>query len=561
MGVSRLKFELLDSPSQQQGVDPVHSEGNRLDEMVGLRSEAPRTSGEVMAVESSVMSEFVWPAGEPARSLPVTAEHVAANGWQGEIRVEPRSRPKARAKSENSLMDGNLLRDLASGLEYLNQELRDSDSELEQMKARAALLEQNGTMLEQNARKWQNEHESTRRELLDLRFALDNTRTEARSQQEAWESEQDGLKNLLKNIGAEMADLQAARNQLAEVASQQQRALVLSLELVRRLEEARPQAAEAGENQSAGHLDNSDAERAALHAELAESRSHLEGVVRQSARLQAEFDLRSAQEKARSEFLEDELAQLRGQLTALQDGHESQRRLVVSERQAREAAQQHALEAAEQKSALVRSLQEELTQLRSELSASAEGKARVEGLESVAVQERARAEFFENELAKLRSELVAPPEIEALRAKLEAESVERGVLERELASLRAAIDEGAIPSNGSAASPFVRNEMLKNIESERDRALQQVQAYEAEVTLQTAEVESRGAIITALETALEEQNSSLRSLEERFLAYAEQVQSLQLEQLEMPRGGGRRRNWFGSLFFPSRVPSKTGSFR
>ena len=88
---------------------------------------------------------------------------------------------------------------------------------------------------------------------------------------------------------------------------------------------------------------------------------------------------------------------------------------------------------------------------------------------------------------------------------------------------------------GSNAEP----QQSKAFEVEKGHLLQRLQDTEAEVTLQNAEVESRGAIIVALESALEEQTTSLRTLEERFLAYAEQVQALQLQRLEMPTNSTR----------------------
>ena len=63
---------------------------------------------------------------------------------------------------------------------------------------------------------------------------------------------------------------------------------------------------------------------------------------------------------------------------------------------------------------------------------------------------------------------------------------------------------------------------------------QKLRDAEVEIALQNAEVNNRGAVITALENALEEQNTSLRTLEERFLAYAEQVQALQIQRLSTP---------------------------
>jgi len=323
----------------------------------------------------------------------------------------PQKTQTLRASIMPAVLDPSLLHDLAEGLEFLNRQLDDAESEL--VRSRQQTL-----ILEQDARRW--ESESTR-----LR------------------SEADEARQTLDEITQEMAEVRVSNTHLEKLVGEQQRALVLSLELLKRLKE-----------ESEAQPSSNSEETAALLAAK-----------------------------------DQEIANLK--------------RLVVA--------------------------------------AGEEGTRVDEALAHV----RAEHQSAQSQIEALQSELAtAEAELAASRSQLESRTSEFSKLREELNRLEAL----PRPETQPDADLTLR---LAELKEERIRTAQKLQDAEAEITLQNAEVESRGAIIIALENTLEEQTASLRTLEERFLAYAEQVQTIQIQRLETPQLNPRNiASTFAKIFSP-----------
>ena len=323
-----------------------------------------------------------------------------------------------------SVLDPSLLHDLAEGLEFLHRQLDDSESDLERSHERSLAFEQDARRWEQEAARLREDASSTRRSLDQLRLEFEHSREGALEQHQT-----------VERIAAELAELRAARAHLEELAAEQQRALVLSLELLKRVNGAEP-------NDQSAAIAEKDREIAGL-------KRLIEAAGEEGTRIGNELAVAQALTSAGAE----------------QD-------LAVDQ------ASRQALESA----------QAEIDTLRSELAGA--------------------------------------------QVDLESSRTELGLARAAFAADRKAF-ESLKPVEGMEASAD------QNSVEERARINQKLLDAEAEIALQNAEVDSRGAVIIALESALEEQNASLRTLEERFLAYAEQVQSLQLERLEMPVRGAK----------------------
>ena len=337
-----------------------------------------------------------------------------------------------------SVFDPSLLNDLAEGLEFLHRQLDDSDSDLERAQEQSRAFESDARRWEAEATRMRVESEDTRQVLDQLRKEFDQARDGSRQSQE-----------VVDRLVEEVAEMRSARIHLETLAAEQQRALVVSLELLKRL--------------------NSDPP-VAPHEDTLELRRLVELAVQQ--RVQTD----------------KELADVRSGLEArTQEWEQAQSEILF--------------------------------------------------LRTVAVDVQAELESAKSEFASTRVEL------EACQAALQSTKAE---LELSKASLSATLESLDTANAGTTAAQEdlkrlheggganVEPQQSKAFEVEKGLLLQRLQDTEAEVTLQNAEVESRGAIIVALESALEEQTTSLRTLEERFLAYAEQVQALQLQRLEMP---------------------------
>jgi chromosome segregation ATPase len=397
----------------------------------------------------------------------MTTPHLPTLGHQnGHDWPHKASTPKSSFMP--AVLDPTLLHDLAEGLEFLNRQLDDAETELDRSREQSLAFEQ-------DARRWEKEAARLRKEADELRQDAEEIRKEAIEARKDSEETREALARLrlefeagqaaalqqrqqVERVVAEMAEVRDAHTHLEELAAEQQRALVLSLELLRRVNEQAPPAAEPDL-----------AALAAKDEEIAELKGIIAGAGEEGSRLDEEL----ASAKAEQESSRTRIADLESELASF--------------RKEREAAE-----------AKAEALRAELASFRNEREAA-----------------EAKAEALRAELASFRNER------EAAEAKAEA-------LRAELASFRNEREAAGAGADETLAR------RVKELEQYKIEAAHKLQAAETEIALQNAEVESRGAIISALENALEEQNSSLRGLEERFLAYAEQVQSLQLQRLQMP---------------------------
>ena len=401
MTTSRLKFELIDS------VESIGSANCRSPDVV-----APtRQSADMIKDQLAQFSESVSRESDVLRP------------------------------TLSSVLDSSLLRDLAEGLEFLHHKMDDSESELERSREQSHSFEQDARRWEQKSAHLQQETEDTRAALAQLRLEFEESRERSHQQNAA-----------VERIVEEMADLRAARSQLENLAAEQQRALVLSLELLKRVDVAE-HLEKPGKDPSAALPETTTNEIADLKCLLAAADQRCSQVDGELAEVRAHFhtaQMESTALRSDLEMIEVELGQKVAELS---------------------------------------SVKADLTDF------------------------KAKFESGETELRLAREELNQLPDIEP-RTELEAQ---------------------------------------RDAQGENVRILKNLADAEAEIALQNAEVDSRGAVILALENALEEQNTSLRALEERFLTYAEQVQSLQVERLPKAarnRGGIAWR--FSKLFSPPR---------
>lgn len=408
MTTSRLKFELIDS------VESIGLENCRSPDVAAPTLNGSRHSGDVMKDQLAQFSESVSRQSDALRPTLIS-----------------------------SVLDSSLLRDLAEGLEFLHHQMDVSESELERSREQSHSIEQDARRWGQESARLQQETEDTRAALVQLRLEFEESRESSHEQTAA-----------VERIVEEMADLRAARSQLENLAAEQQRALVLSLELLKRVDVAERL---EGPDQTAPELSETTSEIADLKCRLAAADQRCIQVDGELAEVRAQFHL--------------------GQM--------------------------------------------ESTALRSDL------------------------DMAHAELAKRVAELCSvKADLTDFKAKFESGEAELRLAREELNQL---VD----------IKPRTEPEAQRDAQGENARISKILVDAEAEIALQNAEVDSRGAIILALENALEEQNTSLRALEERFLTYAEQVQSLQLERLPKTarnRGGIAWR--FSKLFSP---PRKKGS--
>jgi chromosome segregation ATPase len=135
-------------------------------------------------------------------------------------------------------------------------------------------------------------------------------------------------------------------------------------------------------------------------------------------------------------------------------------------------------------------------------------------------------------------------------------------LEKDLADLRTRVDQIAPPSPVSP-SPALSNQIedlrrqlaerdlelerfrrnspeasMRILEEQRDQARQEAAASRADLGIQAAELETKDALIATLERALETQQQSLRTLEERFAEYAARLQDIRFERMQSASPGG-----------------------
>lgn len=419
MTSSRLKFELIDGLDSNLASPIAIS-----DRAIGDRASSDR-------------EKYRRPSNMTTSEFESATNHSGAIDWS-------RRANSLRSSVVPSVFDPTLLHDLAEGLELLQRQLDDSESELEQSREISRAFEL-------DARRWEGEATRLREESAQTRQALDQLRNDFEQSLEASREQQ----KIVDRLGSEVAEMRFERARLEVLAAEQQRALVLSVELLKRL------------NSGEAVIPSAFEDCKAPDQEIAELRHALD----------VEIAWRAETDKKLTEALSE----------------------------------------VEARNAVLEGAQSEILALRAQLAAA-----------------RAEAEATRSALAAASTDLAASKaELETVRA--------------ELAQVQDTLKRLSEQPSPSATDP----QQIKQLEAEKGRLAQKLVDTEAEIALQNAEVESRGAIIVALENALEDQNTSLRTLEERFLAYAEQVQSIQLQRLEMPASGARSlASKFAKIFSP-----------
>lgn len=382
-----------------------------------------------------------------SRDMPLTKASPNVNGIRRPSDMITNQLADSSRGGLHSILDPSLLQDLAEGFEFLNRQLDDSDTELERSREQSRAFEQDARRWEEEASRLRQEAAQLREESEQTRGALDKLREEFDVSRDDSHRQQHAVEQILD----EMSEVRAARAHLEGLAAEQQRALVLSLELLKRVSTE-----DSASLDATADAQSPIAEIEAKDREIADLKRILEAAGEEGTRLDNELALTHANLESRN--AEWETAQ-----------------------------------------AKIRSVQFELDAVSLELGSTKTelASARAESTATASLLEVAKAEISRLEE---QSKIVAP---------MHALSDARPDLVAKLAELQ----------------------------HEKTLNLERLENADSEIAIQTAEVESRGAIITALESALEEQNASLRTLEERFLAYAEQVQSLQLQRLEMPGSG------------------------
>lgn len=430
MTTSRLKFELIDG-CESNGV-------------AGMLDRQPVKSP---SRTQSPLNGFL--------NSDMTTPQFANNGHYSEALEWSRRPDTLRSNAAPFALDPGLFRDLAEGLEFLNNQLDDSQSELERSRQQSAAFEHDARRWEQEAARLRQEADETRGSIRQLRQEFEQSRQATRQQQE-----------IIERLVQEMGQMRAARADLETLAAEQQRALILSMEMLKRVnvDVAPMQKTPSAEPEDVWRVKDS---------EIAELKRLVHSADEEGTRTNAELA---------AAYLE-----------------------IASRRDDWDSAQAEIL-----------SLRTELEGVRAELAATQAAFGAAHGELKIAYSDLESARGELNALEKQAKNIDAPDPI------------------------------------------LVEPPQLKELQKEQARIAQLLLYAEAEVALQSSEVDSRGAIIVALENALEEQNSSLRTLEERFLSYAEQVQSLQLERLEMPVNAVQGiTSKFASIFSPPKRKKAT----
>lgn len=315
-----------------------------------------------------------------------------------------------------------LVQDLAQGLEFLMAQLGQAERDRDNAKA--------------DAERMQVQSSKMRGEIADL-------------QQE------------FKAAGDLAAELRETRRTLEVVIAEQQKALLLSMELMQRFE-----------------------------GEIAGLRNRLDAVESSTAAIPAIPDETFREMKA----LRAAQADADTQLTAS---------LVKTGEAAAEAAR----------------LREQLPAL----------EARIAELDAKLADASAKGGEFAADAAHLREQLATIESRNAefatrtadLKMQLEASLEESSTLRRELAE------------RSKLGDPTI----IRSLEEQRDIARADSASARADVSIQSAEIETKDALINALERALEQQHGSLRSLETRFAEYANRLQEIRMDRLRMPETG------------------------
>jgi chromosome segregation ATPase len=291
-----------------------------------------------------------------------------------------------------------------------------------------------------------------------------------------------------------------------------------------------------------------DPDRPRLLHELAEG---LEFLIAQLAKAEEERD------RARSEALRSlgESAQIRAELSQAQQGFLAATEQVADLREGRRAIEGVAIEqqrALSLSMELMRRFEDEIGGLRRRVEAmeaappqtgSEAAHAATEGQDEL----RAALELHKTEAGELRAQLIQAgieaKAAEAMHARERAgfESERQGMagqLALLESQLRAALDESAklreeIGERSRLGDPAA---VIRMLEEQLDAARSEAASARADVSIQSAELETKDALIGALERALEQQHGSLQNLETRFAGYAQRLQELRIDRLHSSNG-------------------------
>lgn len=486
--------------------------------------------------------------------------------------------------------DPQSMRELAAGLDFVLAELMAAETLRDQFATerddaaseRAALATQRDILLEQRATM-----EAQRDEMEARRADLEAQRDDLTAKQALFQAQLEQIQAQLSAVEAKHAD---AERQIAEMAEQNAR---------QQTEQEAERAAFQStlDNERASFESRLEAERTEFVVRLDQANEEHTATV---ATLRNEFDghydtLRASHREEldrQRAAAEEAIAELRRQTDELRDRGvayevsqqgltESLRAAEVQTAELAEARRVLETVLGEQQRALVLSM-ELMTRLEGEVKNL---RARVDALaaeviaESHSVPPEAAAQIAELQMAKMQAEsavtdLQTSTEVLETRArhlesmildlstshatelaKREAEVVKRGA---EVAQLQTQLEDAQrsiqlIPPPEAA---------LRSLEDQRDQARRELATYKSDLEILTADVKTKEGLITTLEAALDQQQTVLRSLEERFNDYASRLHGFcdispeGGEGAESDEGKVKRlMTLFQSAFSPARISS------
>lgn len=190
---------------------------------------------------------------------------------------------------------------------------------------------------------------------------------------------------------------------------------------------------------------------------------------------------------------------------------------------------------------------------------------------------------FENEVSSLRNRMdameAAPPftapaaatetvvpdtsatERDELLIELKSEQERRVSAELENRELRAQVEaalEALQKLRDDPSGQVDQSAAIRSLEEQFEISRVAAASARADLSIQAAELETKDALISALERALEQQRGSLQNLESRFGAYAGRLQEMRIARVRNPDSGfetpsiaGRLLQGFKSRFSPS----------
>jgi chromosome segregation ATPase len=458
----------------------------------------------------------------PGRAMNSPLAHLAS-------RLRREEQPTSRLPEQS-----RLVQDLAQGLEFLIGQLAQAEKERDAAQADAVRLHQ---------------------ETATIRGELSVLQRE------------------FKEVGAGASDLKDTRRTLEGVVAEQQKALLLSMELMRRFE-----------GEISALRDRLDGLETASGNESpsAETLAELEALRSRNGSLEEQLTALTTRANSLRQPFEDRIAELESQVSAAAAETTAVRESLdarIAELTSQLAdAQSQASSATAEVAAIQESLNARIAELTSQL-ADAQSQASSATAEAAAIQESLNAR-----IADLTSQL-ADAQSQASSATAETAAIQESLNTRIAAFEQSAVSTGEQLKNAQEQSAKLREELaqyakrgdpeaaFRALEEQRDLAIADAAAARADVSIQCAEIETKDALINALERALEQQHGSLRSLETRFAEYATRLQELRIDRLRMPdpkasvmagssgSKGGRMKRMLGTFkqaFSPPVQPAEDG---